>query len=59
MLRLATPGYMSIRSNVRADIERIAVQQRKLLMPLTDRLPLLESGLHWLCASVRASGTNY
>ncbi len=43
---------MSIRSTITEQIIRIAEQQKKRLAPLTDSLPLLESGLDSLCIAV-------
>ena len=43
---------MSIRSIVMAQIIEVAAQQRKPLGPLSDALPLLESGLDSLCIAV-------
>jgi acyl carrier protein len=43
---------MSIRSTILAEIVRIAEQQKKTLAPLTDDLPLLNSGLDSLCIAV-------
>jgi len=43
---------MSIRSTIIAEIIEIARRQKKALAPLTDDLPLLESGLDSLCLAV-------
>jgi hypothetical protein len=43
---------MSVRSAVIEQIGRIAEQQKKTLAPLTDSLPLLDSGLDSLCIAV-------
>ncbi len=43
---------ISIRSTILDQIVRIAQQQGKKLAPLTDTLPLLESGLDSLCVAV-------
>lgn len=43
---------MSIRSTITAQIIEIAKRQQKTLAPLTDDLPLLESGLDSLCLAV-------
>jgi acyl carrier protein len=43
---------MTIRSAILSEIERIAEQQNKRLAPLTDDLPLLNSGLDSLCIAV-------
>jgi acyl carrier protein len=41
-----------IRSVIMTRIEEIAAQQRKQIVPLTDDLPLLESGLDSLCIAL-------
>jgi acyl carrier protein len=43
---------MSVRPVILEHIVRIAAQQKKTLAPLTDDLPLLESGLDSLCVAV-------
>jgi acyl carrier protein len=43
---------MSVRSVILESIVRIAAQQKKTLAPLTDSLPLLDSGLDSLCIAV-------
>ena len=43
---------MSIRSTITEQITQIAQRQKKKLAPLTDDLPLLESGLDSLCIAV-------
>ncbi|HET8997874.1 MAG TPA: hypothetical protein VFN42_14490 [Acetobacteraceae bacterium] len=43
---------MSIRSTILSQIAEIAEQQKKRLAPLTDGLPLLESGLDSLCIAI-------
>lgn len=43
---------MSIRSIILSQIADIAEQQRKRLAPLSDGLPLLESGLDSLCIAI-------
>lgn len=43
---------MDIRATIITCIVQIAEQQRKTLAPLTDELPLLESGLDSLCIAV-------
>ena len=43
---------MTVRSTVLDQIARVAAEQRKPLMPLTDDLPLLDSGLDSLCLAV-------
>ena len=43
---------MSVRPIILEHIVRIAAQQKKTLAPLTDSLPLLESGLDSLCIAI-------
>lgn len=43
---------MSVRNAIIAQIRGIAAQQRKHLAPLSDDLPLLESGLDSLCIAI-------
>jgi hypothetical protein len=43
---------MSVRSEVMAQFIQVAEEQNKRLPPLTDDLPLLESGLDSLCFAV-------
>lgn len=43
---------MSIRSTITTQVVEIATRQKKVLAPLTDDLPLLESGLDSLCLAV-------
>ncbi len=43
---------MTVRSIVLGQIARVAVEQHKPLVPLTDDLPLLDSGLDSLCLAV-------
>jgi acyl carrier protein len=43
---------LSMRAAIIGQMERIAKQQSKVLAPLTDRLPLVESGLDSLCLAV-------
>ena len=43
---------MSIRSTVMTQITEVAAQQGKRLAPLSDSLPLLDSGLDSLCIAV-------
>ncbi|MGH7000513.1 MAG: hypothetical protein ACREEA_03305 [Stellaceae bacterium] len=43
---------MSVRATVLEVIGEVAAQQNKKLAPLTDDLPLLESGLDSLCIAV-------
>jgi hypothetical protein len=43
---------MSIKSIIMAQIVEVAEQQHRKLGPLSDSLPLLESGLDSLCIAV-------
>lgn len=43
---------MSIRSEVLAQLERVAKEQNKVLAPLQDDLELLDSGLDSLCFAI-------
>ncbi len=43
---------MTIRSTVLTQITQVAAEHDKKLAPLTDELPLLESGLDSLCLAV-------
>lgn len=43
---------MSIRYEVLSQIQSVALEQDKHLAPLTDSLPLLESGLDSLCFAI-------
>jgi acyl carrier protein len=43
---------MSVRETTLAQIERVAVEQRKTLAPLSDDLVLLDSGLDSLCLAI-------
>lgn len=43
---------MSIKATIGAKMIAIAEQQKKTLAPLTDDLPLLESGLDSLCLAL-------
>lgn len=43
---------MSIKSMILSHVVRIAQQHHKTLLPLTDDLPLLNSGLDSLCIAV-------
>ena len=43
---------MSIRLTVLSQIQQIAAEQKKTLAPLTDDLPLLDSGLDSLCFAI-------
>jgi hypothetical protein len=43
---------MSIRSSIVEQIHRVARQQGRHLAPLSDNLPLLETGLDSLCLAI-------
>jgi hypothetical protein len=43
---------MSIKSSIIAQFQQVAREQDKLLAPLVDDLPLLESGLDSLCFAI-------
>lgn len=43
---------MSARLTILSHIEQVAIEQKKTLAPLTDDLPLLESGLDSLCFAI-------
>ena len=43
---------MSVRSEIVTQFRRVALEQDKRLAPLTDQLPLLNSGLDSLCFAV-------
>ncbi len=43
---------MSIRATILDQITQVAAQQKKVLAPLRDDLPLLDSGLDSLCLAV-------
>lgn len=43
---------MSVRQTVLDQVKLVAEQQRKTLMPLTDDLPLMGSGLDSLCIAL-------
>jgi acyl carrier protein len=43
---------MSIRSTVIEQIKRVAQQQSRRLAPLSDSLPLVETGLDSLCLAI-------
>jgi hypothetical protein len=43
---------MSVRSVILKEMASVAQQQRKHLAPLTDNLPLLETGLDSLCLAI-------
>jgi hypothetical protein len=42
----------SVRATILDQIKLVAEQQSKLLMPLNDSLPLLDSGLDSLCIAI-------
>jgi acyl carrier protein len=46
---------MSIRDLVLSEVRNVALEQDKTLPPLTDDLPLLESGLDSLCFAILVS----
>ncbi len=46
---------MSVRFNIIAQFQQVAREQDKLLAPLVDDLPLLESGLDSLCFAIIVS----
>ena len=43
---------MSIRLTILKEIETVAAEQQKTLAPLTDDLPLMDSGLDSLCFAI-------
>jgi len=43
---------MSIRLTILKEMEAVAAEQQKTLAPLTDDLPLMESGLDSLCFAI-------
>lgn len=43
---------MSARLTILETIEQIATEQNKVLRPLTDELPLMDSGLDSLCFAI-------
>ncbi|MBV9862909.1 MAG: acyl carrier protein [Alphaproteobacteria bacterium] len=43
---------MSVRSLIIHEFERVAEEQNKNLSPISDELPLLESGLDSLCFAI-------
>jgi len=45
-------GHKSIRSEILAQVKQVAQEQDKRLAPLTDDLPLLDSGLDSLCFAI-------
>ncbi len=48
----ATETRLPVRDIIIAEIGEIAKQQRKRLAPLSDDLPLLDSGLDSLCLAI-------
>lgn len=46
---------MSVRSEILDQIEQVAQEQDKRLGPLSDELPLLDSGLDSLCFAILVS----
>ena len=46
---------MSMRSTILEQIRAVAAEQEKTIAPLTDDLPLLESGLDSLCFAILVS----
>ncbi|WP_158801690.1 MULTISPECIES: acyl carrier protein [unclassified Acidisoma] len=47
---------MTVRSVILEQITRVGEQQRRQLAPLTDSLPLLDSGLDSLCLAIIVAG---
>jgi hypothetical protein len=47
---------MTVRSVILEQITRVGEQQRRKLAPLTDNLPLLDSGLDSLCLAIIVAG---
>jgi hypothetical protein len=45
MRRQETENAMSVRDTIEAEFQRVAKEQKRNLMPLTDNLRLLDSGL--------------
>jgi acyl carrier protein len=43
---------MSIRTTIASEFEQVAKEQKKTLLPLSDDLVLLESGLDSLCFAI-------
>jgi acyl carrier protein len=43
---------MSVRSVILTQMKEIAAQQKKTLAPLSDTMPLLETGLDSLCIAI-------
>lgn len=46
---------MSVRSEIVTQFKQVAIEQDKHLAPLTDDLPLLDSGLDSLCFAIVAA----
>jgi hypothetical protein len=46
---------MKVRSEITVQFQRVADEQDKRLAPLTDTLPLMESGLDSLCFAIVVS----
>ena len=46
---------MSIRLTILSQIQQVATEQKKALAPLSDDLPLLDSGLDSLCFAILVS----
>ncbi|MBV9599780.1 MAG: acyl carrier protein [Chloroflexi bacterium] len=46
---------MSVRSEIVIQFKQVAIEQDKHLAPLTDDLPLLDSGLDSLCFAIVAA----
>jgi Phosphopantetheine attachment site len=43
---------MSVRATIISQVDQIAKEQKKVIAPLVDDLPLLESGLDSLCFAI-------
>ena len=54
---MQNPGFTgsSIRAEIIAQFQRVAQEQDKLLVPLTDDLALLDTGLDSLCLAIVVS----
>jgi acyl carrier protein len=46
---------MSVRSKILDQFKQVAIEQEKRLAPLSDELPLLETGLDSLCFAIIVS----
>jgi len=44
--------HMSIRTTIASEFQQVAKEQKKALLPLSDDLVLLESGLDSLCFAI-------